>query len=345
MKANTKKRKIFEDAIDLMTGDEAKSNSNDICSIPIERIKPYHDHPFRLYEGERLEDMVGSIKEHGILNPVIVNESDGEYEMLSGHNRLNAARIAGLKEVPAFVKKGLTEEEAYIYVIETNVMQRSFAELLPSEKAAVMSEHYQKICGTMKKDEILLELGRLNQESASKKNGGHNGHYSAKESEGDNHSAAKEVDGGHHGHQTKTRDIVAAEYGFSSRNAARYLRINHLIRPFKDMIDDNRMALLAGVDISYLTEAEQRLVWEITDNMDWKIKPKTAAELRARAGSLTDKIIADIFEEPRKKQDKGISIKISGSLRSKYFKGMETKEMIALIDKALEAWYCSQESA
>ncbi len=78
----------------------------------------YHDHTFHLYEGERLDDMVESIIEHGVLTPVIVHKVKGRYEMLSGHNRANAAKIAGMSEVPAIVKYGLTEQEAYVYVIE-----------------------------------------------------------------------------------------------------------------------------------------------------------------------------------------------------------------------------------
>ena len=61
-------------------------------------------------------------------------KTDDGYEMLSGHNRANASKIVGLSEVPAIIKVGLSESEAYVYVIETNLMQRSFAELLPSEK-------------------------------------------------------------------------------------------------------------------------------------------------------------------------------------------------------------------
>lgn len=56
--------------------------------------------------------------------------------MLSGHNRMDAAKFDGLKEVPAIVKTDLSEEEAYVYVIETNLMQRSFSDLLISEKAS-----------------------------------------------------------------------------------------------------------------------------------------------------------------------------------------------------------------
>ena len=86
--------------------------------------------------------MVESIKEHGVLNPVIVLKTEDGYEMLSGHNRQNAARLAGLRTIPAIVKSELTEEEAYIYVIETNLMQRSFTDMEISEKAAVLQERY-----------------------------------------------------------------------------------------------------------------------------------------------------------------------------------------------------------
>ena len=118
---------------------------NGIVSIPVEEILPFHNHPFRLYEGDRLEDMVQSIREYGVLNPVIVRKAARGYEMLAGHNRTNAAKIAGLAEVPAIVKTDLSDEDAYVYVIETNLLQRSFAELFPSEKAAVLVARYEKI--------------------------------------------------------------------------------------------------------------------------------------------------------------------------------------------------------
>ncbi len=85
------------------------------------------------YEGERLDDMVESIKEHGILNPVIVWQDGDGYEMLAGHNRQMAGKLAGLTEIPAIVKTNLTEEEAYVYVIETNVIQRGYAILVCEE--------------------------------------------------------------------------------------------------------------------------------------------------------------------------------------------------------------------
>lgn len=90
MKANAPKRKVFQDALDLLAEDPVKDTPvavNGIVSIPVEEIHPFHDHPFRLYEGDRLEDMVQSIRVYGVLNPVIVRKATRVYEMLAGHNK------------------------------------------------------------------------------------------------------------------------------------------------------------------------------------------------------------------------------------------------------------------
>ena len=150
MKANGTKRKIFNDAVDLLAGaEEVSAPENGIRMLPIDSIRPFRKHPFRLYEGERLEDMVESIREHGVLNPVIVWQEGDGYEMLAGHNRQVAGRLAGLTEIPAIVKTDLTEEDAYVYVIETNVIQRGFAEL------SYLSEKEQEVVSG------LAEQGRI----------------------------------------------------------------------------------------------------------------------------------------------------------------------------------------
>ena len=251
------KRKIF-DAVDLLTEDtsaQIDNTDNGVVSIPISEIKAFHDHPFHLYEGERLKDMVESIKEHGVLNPVIVRRVESGYEMLSGHNRTNAAKIAGLTEVPAIVKQDITEEEAYVYVIETNLIQRSFMELLPSEKAAVMAAHHDKISCQGKRNDIIRELQILNGESPSETLC-------------------------HNGKKSTSLEKTASEYGFSARNAARYLRLNYLIQPFKNLVDENKLALLAAVDVSYLTEEEQMMLWKLVERQHLKIKPIFAEKLR-----------------------------------------------------------------
>ena len=154
MKANAPKRKVFQDAVDLISPENVADNGQ--AMISVEKIVPFHNHPFRLYEGKRLDDMVESIKEHGVLIPVIVQKIADGYEMLSGHNRWNAAKIA------AIIKENLTEREAYVYVIETNMLQRSFDDLLPSEKAAVLAERYEKVMCQGRRNDILEEIAMLN---------------------------------------------------------------------------------------------------------------------------------------------------------------------------------------
>ena len=80
MKANAPKRKVFQDALDLLTEDPVEEKAepvNGIVLLPVDEIQPFHDHPFRLYEGERLDDMVQSIKDDGVLNPGIVRKVAG----------------------------------------------------------------------------------------------------------------------------------------------------------------------------------------------------------------------------------------------------------------------------
>ena len=234
MKANAPKRKVFQDALDLLSEDPVQDTPvsvNGIDSIPVEEIHPFHDHPFRLYEGDRLEDMVQSIREYGVLNPVIVRKAARGYEMLAGHNRTNAAKIAGLTEVPAIVKTDLSEEDAYVYVIETNLLQRSFAELLPSEKAAVLVARYEKISSQGKRNDIRQEIEALEETC------GHDVHKSQ-----------------------KSRDGLGEEYGMTGRNIARYMRLDRLIPEFKDAVDKGTLAMVAAVDLSYLNVKMQKLI-------------------------------------------------------------------------------------
>ena len=248
MKTNAPKRKVFQDALDLLAEDPVKNTPvavNGIVSIPVEEIHPFHDHPFRLYEGGRLEDMVQSIRDHGVLNPVIVRKDARGYEMLAGHNRTNAAKIAGLTEVPAIVKTDLSNEDAYVYVIETNLLQRSFAELLPSEKAAVLVARYEKISSQGKRNDIRQEIEALEETC------GHDVHKSQ-----------------------KSRDGLGEEYGMTGRNIARYMRLDRLLPEFKDAVDKGILAMVAAVDLSYLNVKMPKLIelWGMNIRTDVEAK-------------------------------------------------------------------------
>ena len=311
MKANNK-RKVFGDAVDLLMDEiEEREVPRGIQMIQIKNIQPFHDHPFHLYEGERLEDMIASVKEHGILNPVIVQKNDGCYEMLSGHNRMNAAKLAGLKEVPAIVKTDLSEEEDYVYVIETNLMQRSFSDLLISEKAAVLKARYEKESCQGRRNDIIEEIARLEGKEV-------------------------EVTRGHGDHRMKTRDTIGKEYELSGSSVGRLLKLNDLIKPFKDMVDRGALYTKVALQLAFLPEEEQNMVYSVMKEKKTKVTIDMVMKLRSHSGSLTDAMVRRYLStEPVKKK----CYKVPARIMEKYFVGMDPNKVDNIVELALEAWF------
>lgn len=316
MKANGAKRKIFNDAVDLLNGvGDMPAPEGGIQMLPIDSIRPFRNHPFRMYEGERLEDMVESIREHGILNPVIVWQDGDEYEMLAGHNRQNAGKLAGLTEIPAIVKTELTEADAYVYVIETNVIQRGFAELLPSEKAAVLAERYEKVSNQGKRNDILQEIEKLSGTDTAETCG-------------------------HDVHKSKSRDTLGEECGMTGRNIARYIRVNQLEKPLKERLDNGTLPLVAAVDLSYLSAKEQETVSELAEQGKIKLDVKTAKCLKGMVGEVTEKRVLERVENGKgKKAAPGRSIKLSSDVYEKYFADVKTGDVTGIVEKALAEWF------
>ncbi len=311
MKANNK-RKVFGDAVDLLMDDiEERAIPKGLELLPVKSIKPFHDHPFHLYEGERLEDMIASIKEHGVLNPVIVQKVEDGYEMLSGHNRLNAAKLAGLKEVPAIVKTGLSEEEAYVYVIETNLMQRSFSDLLISEKAAVLKARYEKESCQGRRNDIIEEIARMEGKELP-------------------------VTCGHGDQRLNTRDMIGKEYELSGSSVGRLLKLNDLIKPFKDMVDRGALYTKVALQMAFLPEEEQNMVYEAIKGKSTKVTLEAVMKLRSHSGALTDAMVKRYLgAEPVKKK----CYKVPGRIVEKYFEGMDPNMVDSIVEQALEAWF------
>lgn len=311
MKANNK-RKVFGDAVDLLMDDiEERAVPKGLELLPVKSIKPFHDHPFHLYEGERLEDMIASIKEHGVLNPVILQKVEDGYEMLSGHNRLNAAKLAGLKEIPAIVKTGLSEEEAYVYVIETNLMQRSFSDLLISEKAAVLKARYEKESCQGRRNDIIEEIARMEGKEVP-------------------------VTCGHGDQRLNTRDMIGKEYELSGSSVGRLLKLNDLIKPFKDMVDRGALYTKVALQMAFLPEEEQNMVYEAIKGKSTKVTLEAVMKLRSHSGALTDAMIKRYLStEPVKKK----CYKVPGRIVEKYFEGMDPNMVDSIVEQALEAWF------
>ena len=129
MKKNDLREKIHLTTVDELFGLE---NAESSIEIAIDRIRSFKDHPFKVLDDDKMADLMESIKANGVLTPVVVRGNDGDgYEMISGHRRLHASKLAGLKKIPAFVRE-LSDDEATIVMVDSNIQRE---ELLPSEKA------------------------------------------------------------------------------------------------------------------------------------------------------------------------------------------------------------------
>ena len=313
MKKDSPRRKIA-DAIDFLTDDVLEQQ---VAEIAIENIVEFSDHPFHLYEGKRLDDMVESIKNNGILTPVILRlVTPGKYEMLAGHNRMNAAKLAGLTTVPSFIKENISDEEAYIYVIETNLMQRSFNDLYPSEKAVVLAMRHEKVTNQGKRTDILREI--------------------------------KAFENGEKGETediiTDSRGRLAKEYGLSGRSIARLLRINKLTEDWKLEVDNEIIGLMTGVELSYIPKKLQNHLYRECTDLNRKLSLKDAQEIKAlhQSGQLNEIELSKLILEKEKKkvQKKDYqNIKISNAVLGKYFEEASPKDMEEIIVKALEEYF------
>lgn len=293
-----------------------------IQHIPCDQLHPYHNHKFELYSGERLEDMVASIKENGVLSPIIVQPIEGGYEILIGHNRWNASKLAGLPTVPAIVKTGLTEEEALLYTIESNLYQRGFDNLKISEQAAAVAFRHSEMFSQGKRNDIIRELALL---------GNHDADTSTLTPMGSKLDSGK---------------AVGAEYGLSKGSVIRLMRIDKLIDELKALVDSGDIAIRTGVELSFLSEDTQAVVAECAE--DCKIDMKNAKKLRASAdseGNITPETVhAILYGEDTEPKVKPKSVKISHDIYTKYFSnGEKPKEITDTIEKALELYFKNME--
>ena len=310
------KREII-DAVDFLLEDTSVLEQGDIQNIELDLLEAYHDHPFTLYTGKRLDDMVESVKENGILSPIIIiKKEDGAYEILSGHNRVNAARLANLKTVPCIIKENLSDKEAYTYVIETNLMQRSFSDLLPTEKALVLKIRYEKIASQGKRNDLQKEINNLEQGIIEKE------------------SKAED--------KTDSRKALGKEYNLSGASIARYLRLNELSDFWKQDVDNEKIGLTMAVELSYLSKEIQEYLYQQCGELELSLKPSDAKALHLmnRQEDLNQEMVTTYLLNLKKPKIKEYqNIKLSQSIYQKFFQDKAKEEAEGIIEKALEIYF------
>ena len=285
--------------------DEAKRET--VVKIPLDEISDFPNHPFKVREDDSMTEMVESIKVYGVLVPGLVRpKPDGGYEMVAGHRRKMASRLAGKADMDCIVRD-LTDDEAIIIMVDSN-LQRD--QLLPSEKAFA----YKMKLDAMKRQGKRVDL-------TSTPLGPKLGNRSNQE--------------------------LAEQSPDSKTQIQRYIRLTYLIPELLDMVDNSvlkdkelmQIALRPAVELSYLTENEQRLLLDAIELEDCTPSHAQAIKMRefSKAGRLTEEVISSIMQEEKPNQKE--QFRMSKERINKFFApGTPAQKIEDTIVKALELY-------
>lgn len=236
-----------------------KSQAGSISHISTDDLFPFKDHPFLPYTEERMEEMVESVKEYGVMSPIIARpRKEGGYEIISGHNRVEACQRAGIEKVPVIIRE-MDDDTAIILMVDSNLKQRD--KLKPSEKAKAYKM----------KMEALRRQGRR--------------------TDLDEQPTSRQVVGKL---KRETANKVGEAAGDSGRQVQRFIRLNSLIPALQDAVDEGRLAFNPAIEVSYLDEADQEIVQEIMDREE--ISPSLSQAQKLRKLSDAEKINDDVIE-------------------------------------------------
>ena len=237
-------------------------------AIPVEKLRPFAGHPFKVKDDDEMHTLIESIQTQGILSPLIVRpiENTDEYEVVSGHRRLHAAVKAGISEVPALIYP-LDRDTAAIAVVDSNLHREH---ILPSEKAFAYK---------LKADALKHQGQRTDITSEQ---------------------IAPKL----------STEVIGEQEGISKDTVKRYIRLTHLIPELLEFMDENRMALSVGVELSFLDEQSQRNVLEQCEMNDCTPSYSQAWRMHKadREGTLTKAAIQTIMSEEKANQRETVKI-------------------------------------
>lgn len=269
--------------------------------VAVEMIDDFPEHPFKVKDDEEMEKLKDSISLYGVLTPVVARRCEnGRYELISGHRRKYACKALGIEFIPAIVRE-MSREEAVIAMVDSNLQREH---ILPSEKAFAYKMKLEALKCQGKRNDLTCDpLGH-------------------------------KLDG------LKSRQILADGVEDSATQIQRYIRLTELVPELLELVDDDRMAFRPAVEISYLTEDEQRDLVETVDSEDCTPSLSQACRMKklSQEGKLDmDAIFAIMTEEKANQKEK---IKIPAERLDRFFeRGTPQAEIEKVIIAALEDYY------
>ena len=272
-----------------------------IQKIDITKLKAFENHPYKVKDDEEMELLTDSIKENGILSPIIARPlENGEYEIISGHRRLFASKRAGLTEVPALVIE-MDRDNAAIALVDSNLHRDNIS---PSEKAFAYKLKMEAMSRQGHRTD--LTSGQLVPRSD------------------DNRTSAE----------------IGEPYGESYKTVQRYIRLTYLHPKLLEYVDEGRIAFTPAVELSYLNDIEQQDLIEAIESEDCTPSLSQAVRMKklSQQGVLDDDKILEIMAEEKANQKE--RIKIPTERIRKYFpKNYSTSQIEDEIVKLCEAHY------
>lgn len=269
-----------------------------VLDLPLDQIGDFPNHPFKVRQDDAMMEMMESVQLHGVLVPGLVRQlADGSYQMVSGHRRKLASRLAGLDTLPCIVRD-LTDDEAIIVMVDSNLQREK---VLPSEKAFAYRMKLEAMRRQGKRTD--LTSAPLGQKLSRK----------------------------------TSRELLAAESPDSHSQIQRYIRLTYLLPEILAMVDDSKIAFRPAVELSYLAEKEQRILYDAMGHADCTPSLAQAIKMKSfsREDKLTDAVILSIMEEEKPNQKE--QFRIPKERISKYFKpGTPARTMEDTIVKALD---------
>ena len=219
---------VTEENIDLLFSKNKEEEIKQIEQIETCMVHPFKDHPYKVRDNDEMQELINSIKEYGILEPIKLRKDDFSYEVISGHRRLRAAMKLGLQTLPAMIYD-ISRDEATIMLVDSNLHREH---ILPSEKAFSYKMKYE----AMKRQGERTDLT--------------SGQLVPKLEE--NRTASK----------------IGEEHGESYKTVQRYIRLTNLIPKLLDLLDEGKIAFSVGVELSYLDEDKQNTVLNLIEELD-----------------------------------------------------------------------------
>lgn len=306
---------------DLFSTEEerAEARLEKVVNLSPAEISDFPNHPFKVRMDEAMQEMTESVKQYGVLVPILVRpKPEGGYEMVAGHRRKKAADLAGLAEIPCIVRQ-LTDDEATIIMVDSNLQRE---QILPSEKAFAYK---------MKLDAMKRQAGRPPKDNSR--------------------PVGADLIG------IRSDELLAKDVPDSARQIQRYIRLTHLIPEILELVDNSvlkdqemlQIAMRPAVELSYLRKEEQADLFAIMDEMDCTpshaqaIKMRQMSEAKTVGERLAKDALVSIMKEEKPNQKE--QFKIPKEKISRFFApGTPTQKIEDTIVKALELYRKRQRS-